>query len=243
MFSLIAGALAEGTIESTVESTVESAAETVAKAAKPFIRVEDPFRKLREAGWPQYLVIGLLIVLAVFLLYMANRKVKWTPKMLAHGAMALALSFVLSYIRIFRMGPGGGSVTPGSMLPVMLFSANYGLIPGLIVGLAYSILQIIQGSEAVGFLGLLLDYFLAFSALGLAGIAKHIPQKWGLYVGMLVALVGRFVSHTASSMAVYKLNLGGSIAYNAGYMLPEIIFCMILGVLIGQQILNMMKRS
>jgi len=161
---------------------------------------------------------------------------------LSAAAMCLALSFVLSYVRLFRMS-GGGSVTPGSMLPVMLFGASYGLVPGLLVGFAYSLLQILQGAEAAGLMGLLLDYILAFSALGLTGLAKRLPKQWGLYAAMIVALVGRLACSVLSGVIVWGTPLWGSITYNLGYMLPEMVICLLLGVLLGKRLVTMMQKG
>ena len=222
-------------------------AEEVTEAAKevkePFISlVQHPFEKLEDAGWPQLAVLIALIALGIFMLHISRKNVKWSAKMISHAAMSLALSFVLSYIKLFSMS-AGGSVTPGSMLPIMLFSASYGTAPGLLVGLAYALLQLVQKNSAVGFYGYLLDYFLAFSALGLAGLAKHLPKQWGLYVAMLIAMFVRFLSHALSSIVVYNTTIAGSLAYNTPYMLPEIIFTMILGVLVGPRIVKMMKST
>ena len=148
----------------------------------------------------------------------------------------------LHRIRFFRMA-GGGAVTPGSMLPVMLFGAAYGLVPGLLVGFAYSLLQIVQGAEAAGFMGLLLDYILAFTALGLAGLAKNWPKRWGLYAAMLIALVCRLVCSVLSGVIVWGTPLWGSITYNVSYMLPEMVICLLLGMLIGPRIVKLMQEK
>lgn len=232
---LFASALAEG---------AETAAEaTAAEAKEPLISlVQQPLAEFAEAGWVQIAVMVALGALALMLLHVSRKQVKWSAKMLAHASMALALSFVLSYIKIFSMRDGG-SVTPGSMLPVMLFSATYGTAPGLLTGFVYALLQLIQKNSAVGFYGYLLDYFLAFSALGLAGLAKHLPKQWGLYAAMLIAMLVRFISHALSSIVVYHTTLAGSLAYNTPYMLPEIVFCMILGVLLGKRIIKIMQSA
>lgn len=222
------------------DALAEGAAE---EAKKPLIEwIGDPFGKLARAGVWEWLSIAALAVLAVILLTLSRKKVKWTTKMLAHAAMALALSFVLSYIRFFRMS-GGGAVTPGSMLPVMLFGASYGLVPGLLVGFAYALLQIVQGAEAAGFMGLLLDYILAFTALGLAGLAKGWPRRWGLYAAMLIALVGRLACSVLSGVVVWGTPLWGSITYNVSYMLPEMVICLLLGMLIGPRVLKLMRQK
>ena len=221
----------------------EEVTEAAEEVKKPFIEwIGNPFGKLAKAGVWEWLAIAALIVLAAVLLVLSRKKVKWTTKMLAHAAMALALSFVLSYIRFFRMA-GGGAVTPGSMLPVMLFGAAYGLIPGLLVGFAYALLQIVQGAEAAGFMGLLLDYILAFTALGLAGLAKNWAKTWGLYIAMLIALVGRLLCSVLSGVIVWGTPLWGSITYNVSYMLPEMVICLLLGMLIGPRIVKMMQQK
>ena len=222
------------------DALAEGAAE---EAKKPLIEwIGEPFGKLARAGVWEWLSIAALAALAVILLTLSRKKVKWTTKMLAHAAMALALSFVLSYIRFFRMS-GGGAVTPGSMLPVMLFGASYGLVPGLLVGFAYALLQIVQGAEAAGFMGLLLDYILAFTALGLAGLAKGWPRRWGLYAAMLIALAGRLACSVLSGVVVWGTPLWGSITYNVSYMLPEMVICLLLGMLIGPRVLKLMRQK
>ena len=219
----------------------EEVVETV-ETKEPFFEwISNPLEKLAEAGVWEWLSMGALAALAVVLLVLSRKKVKWTTKMMAHAAMSLALSFVLSYIRFFRMA-GGGSVTPGSMLPVMLFGASYGLVPGLLVGFAYSLLQIVQGAEAAGIMGLLLDYILAFTALGLAGLARHLPKAWGLYAAMVIALLGRLVCSVLSGTIVWGTPLWGSITYNVSYMLPEMVICLLLGVLIGPRVIRMMQE-
>ena len=228
---------------SLTTALAEETEQVVEEVKEPFISlVQQPFEKLGKAGWSQLAVLVALIALGLFMLHISRKNVKWSAKMISHAAMSLALSFVLSYIKLFSMS-AGGSVTPGSMLPIMLFSASYGTAPGLLVGFAYALLQLVQKNSAVGFYGYLLDYFLAFSALGLAGLAKLLPKQWGLYVAMLIAMVVRFLSHSLSSIVVYNTTIAGSLAYNIPYMLPEIIFTMILGVLVGPRIVKMMQSD
>ena len=44
------------------------------------------------------------------ILALVTPKVKWNAKMLATGALCIAIGFVLSYIRLLHM-PQGGSIT------------------------------------------------------------------------------------------------------------------------------------
>lgn len=67
-----------------------------------FIELVDNFSYIR---WPIYLTLALLIVLGVALLTLST-KVKWNARMLAVGAICIALSFVLSYVRLYHMPQG-----------------------------------------------------------------------------------------------------------------------------------------
>ena len=126
------------------------------------------FKKLAEVTPTTWIAIAALVALAVILIAVSRKGQKWSAKMIASGALAIALSFVLSCIRLYRM-PTGGSVTLGSMLPLMLFSVSYGVGPGLLAGLAYGLLQYLQGGWWLNVWQFILDYLLAFAALGLAG--------------------------------------------------------------------------
>ena len=47
--------------------------------------------------------------------------------MLTEGGMMIALATILSYIKVYE-APMGGSVTAGSMIPIMLFCNSLGYI-------------------------------------------------------------------------------------------------------------------
>lgn len=73
----------------------------------------------------------LVVGVAVYLITRkksSNKKSFWTAKTMAVGAMCMALSSVLSLIKLWPM-PMGGSVTPASMLPLLLFAYCYGVGP------------------------------------------------------------------------------------------------------------------
>ena len=174
--------------------------------------------------------------------------------MLSMGALSIALSFVLSCIRLFRM-PTHGSVTPGSMLPLMLFSACYGIGPGLLAGLAYGVLQYFQDPQFLNVWQFLFDYLLAFAALGLAGIAFKKKDSW-LYIAIPIAVAGRAVSAILAGIMWayeyldYGLKIGSmefsspilySIVYNGVYLIPETVICLLLALLIAKPVMKIMK--
>lgn len=171
---------------------------------------------------------GLIFVLGAALLIRKKGETKsaWTIRELSVAAMCLALAFLLSFIRLWKM-PQGGTVTPASMLPIMLFAYVYGTPKGLIVGLAYGFLQCLQDLYVIHWAQLIIDYIAAFTVLGLAGVfRKHIIP------GMLLAGVLRFALHVISG-AVFFAHFAPqdqnayvySIAYNS-FALVDLAICM-----------------
>ena len=147
---------------------------------------------------------------------------------LVYGAVCIAMAFVLSYIKLFSM-PLGGSVTLCSMLPLLVYANRFGLKQGLIAGLAYGLLQFIQKPEIYHWAQVVLDYPLAFAALGLAGLSKN------LQLGCVLGVLGRFIFHTVSGAVFFgdATSLSGwwaSAAYNGGYLGVELILCLVLSI-------------
>ena len=228
MFSwLLTGALAEEAAE--------------AAAAEPSW-FETAVKKLVETPLTVWIAILVLIALGVILLTVTKTSGKWNAKMLSFAALSIALSYVLSCIRLYRM-PQGGSVTPASMLPLMLFAAAFGVGPGLLAGLVYGILQYLQGGWFLNVWQFSLDYLLAFAALGLAGLARKFPEKWGLYAAMLIAVVARALSATLAGIMFWDTAPWASLVYNGTYLIPEIIICMILAAMIAKPVMRIMRSG
>lgn len=150
---------------------------------------------------------------------------KLTIKQLAFCAMAIALGTVLSNIKIFHF-PYGGSVTLLSMLVICLPGYFFGLGAGLMTGLAYGVLQLLIDPYVLFPLQLVVDYLLAFGALGLSGLFSN--AKNGLVKGYIAAVLGRYVFAVISGwifFGVYAWEgwapLPYSLAYNATYIFAE----------------------
>ena len=146
-------------------------------------------------AWIIAIAAAILIVALVIIAVIRKKhetKSAWTIRELSLAAMCLALAFLLSFIKVWEM-PQGGSITPASMLPIMLFAYVYGTPKGLVVGLAYGLLQCLQSFYVVHWAQFLLDYGIAFMVLGLAGVFKK-----SIYPGMALAGVLRYIAHVAS---------------------------------------------
>ena len=163
-------------------------------------------------------------------------------RMLCEGAMMVALAQVLSYIKLMEL-PNGGSLTP-AMFPIILFAVRWGLTPGLMAGFTFGLLQLIfDGAYAWGWQSMLLDYLVAFTPLGLAGLFKG--KKWGIFVGTVVGCLGRFVVHYISGVTIYKILAptefmkwtftspsAYSLVYNGSYMLPNTIIALVIAAVL-----------
>ena len=67
---------------------------------------------------------------------------RFNVKMLSEGGMMLALAILLNSIRIYQ-APNGGSVSAGSMIPILLYAIKWGIGPGIILGSIYGLLDFI----------------------------------------------------------------------------------------------------
>ena len=157
--------------------------------------------KFAEIPFATWLSLGLIAAFGVILILIAP-KVKWNAKMLAYAALCIAVSFVLSYVRLFRM-PQGGSITPASMLPVMLFAFAFGFGPGLVCSLAYGVLQMFQDMYIVGWVQATLDYVLAFGALSVVALFKKWKSPLNFSVGVVVAGLLRVTCHVLSGVVYF----------------------------------------
>ena len=153
-------------------------------------------------------------------------------KMLTVGAICVALAFALNQITIYRM-PMGGSVTPFSMLFIVLAGYWLGPLYGIISGVALGLLDTVTGAYVVHPLQYILDYILGFGALGLSGFFRK--MKFGLHIGCLVGILGRFVMVFLSGyFFFYMFAPEGmnpavfSFFYNITYIGPELLATLVL---------------
>ena len=163
-------------------------------------------------------------------------------RMLCEGAIMVALAQILSYIKLMEL-PNGGSLTP-AMFPILLFALRWGLKDGLLAGFVFGLLQLIfDGAYAWGWQSMLLDYLLAFTPLGLAGLFKG--KAWGIFPGTVLGCAARFVIHYISGVTIYRIAaptevLGTvydnpelySLAYNGSYMLPNTVLALVIAALL-----------
>lgn len=190
---------------------------------------------LTTAGYVICILAGIVLFgLAIFFAGKNSESKKMSAKQLVFCAVAVALAFVTSYLKLFTM-PWGGSVTLCSMLFIVLTANWYGPKTGVMVGLAYGILQFIQEPYVLSFFQVCCDYVLAFAALGVAGFFAK--SSHGLVKGYIVAVIARGVFHALGGYLYWMdympenfpkaLTAVYPIAYNYSFLLAEAVITII----------------
>lgn len=191
-------------------------------------------------NWEYYLtpagygVLVLLMLLALLLptVFSGKGNRKMTTKQLTYCSIAMALAIVASFIKFAKL-PFGGSITMFSMFFICFIGYLYGPKLGLMTGVSYGILQLLIDPYIYAPLQVLLDYPLAFGALGLSGCFWK--SRHGLIKGCTVGMLCRYLCHVISgyvffaSYAPEGMNpMVYTLSYNLTYILPELIATLIL---------------
>ena len=191
---------------------------------------------LTSAGYAVCIFAGIILfVAALAFAQKGSEKKKMSTRQLVFCAMAMALAFVTSYIRIFTL-PWGGSVTLCSMLFIVLVANWYGVQTGILVGLAYGILQFIQEPYVLSFFQVCCDYILAFAALGVAGFFAK--SSHGLVKGYIAAVIARGAFHALGGYLYWMDYMPANfpkaltsvypIVYNYSFLLAEAVITLII---------------
>ncbi len=179
-------------------------------------------------------LIVLFVAAAIFIRQKKERSIRIATKQLVFSGVAMALAIVTSEVKFARL-PFGGSVTLFSMLFIVLIGYWYGAAAGLMTGFAYGLLQFVFDPVFYTPLQLLVDYPLAFGALGLSGFFCH--RKHGLIIGYLVGVFARYAFAFLSGVLFFSAYASDqsqigivlySLGYNATYIAPEAAVTLIL---------------
>lgn len=172
---------------------------------------------------------------------------------LCECAVLVAMAFVLSLFKIPKLF--GGSVTFACMVPLVIASFRNGIGWGFAASAVFSVIKLFMGLDNFTYVAgalsvivtVLFDYILAYTAVGISGIAKpsasdsrlklSVKAAIGAFVGMFM----RFACHVVSGAVVWYdltkvweaddpthivFKYGKwvySIVYNGSYMVPETI--------------------
>ncbi|MDR1692749.1 MAG: energy-coupled thiamine transporter ThiT [Oscillospiraceae bacterium] len=169
---------------------------------------------------------------------MSIAKSRLNLRALTETAVLVAIAFVLSFFQFKLPWPNGGSVTPASMLFILAIGLRRGPVWGIGGALAYSLLQMLQSfypppvENAFNlFLVVMLDYVVAFTALGLSGLFGR--RKYGILIAAPICLALRFLCHFASGILIWGPYAPEgmptalySLAYNGSYVGIELVLCL-----------------
>ena len=188
-----------------------------------------------------YASVAITILFIVALAFLDKQPLRFQAKSLAYAGVLASMSFALSYIKLWDM-PNGGSVTLVSTLPLMLYSFLFGTKKGVFVGFVYGTLQALQDPWIIHPAQFLLDYPIAFSAIGVAGMFgdakfwKKAPQA-RFALGAIVAGALRFACHVLSGVFAFEAYSVGqnvwtySLIYNS-YVFIDVALVIVAGVFV-----------
>ena len=206
------------------------------------IPTESGYEPLSSAGLYIFSALLITIICALAIILGKDKGTASPTKAIAYAGVSISLSFALSYIKLFSM-PLGGSITLASMLPLLVYAYVFGARKGVLAGVIYGVLQFLQSPQPYQAMQILLDYPIAFGALGICGIAKNINvfkdkpfnEVFKFFLGATIAITLRYFAHVLSGYYVFYSwkwegysALGYSFAYNA-YMFVELAIVLVVG--------------
>jgi thiamine transporter len=220
-----------------------------------FKKLEEMFDFRYVYASPLFIALAIVAIIAIGVgLFFLSRYVdkkrgierKTTTKELVFGAICIALSFVLSMIRLFRLA-NAGSITLASIFPVALYCYIFGFNKSMVVCFVFSLLNFCQGPYVISVWSALLDYLIPYLALSLVGIFAVNPKtftsegsalkKHGkFFIGLACYFIVRLASSTLAGVLFWSqgvdfwmfsgdlvgwTSFAYSLTYNLAYLLPD----------------------
>lgn len=188
---------------------------------KYFLEYNEDGGQLKTPGIILFVAIIIVALLALSILNGRKQKQAMSTKQLAFSSICMALAFALSNVKLFS-APMGGSITLMSTFFITIVGSMYGTYVGVITGAAYGLLQLIVNPWLVHPIQILVDYPLAFGALGLSGLFAK--SKYGVMKGYLAGIAGRLVFAVISGVVFFAEYAQGqnvfwySFTYNISYI-------------------------
>jgi len=196
------------------------------------------FNLLTDYNTSGLYISSILLIVAIFILaFIFDSKHAIDTKTIAFAGISIALSYALSFVKLFSL-PQGGSITLASLLPLLLFSYFYGARLGVFAGIILGLLNMIIEPWIVHPAQALLDYPIAFASIGLCGIFKNLPKinkhkQLAFTLGAIAGSLLRFFSHTLSGVYAFSVYAtfdlwAYSLAYNS-FVLVDIAISIVVG--------------
>ncbi len=182
----------------------------------------------------------------------ARSKQSLAIRMMVESAILIGIALVINeFLKFDAPWAFGGSITLGSMVPIVLIAWRWGTRQGLFSALVFALLQLLLGVKNVSYgenalqvIGIaLLDYVIAYTVFGLGGVFRSLIKNKpaALASGIVLAGALRFICHFVSGWLIWHAlwpndkGLSGamySLIYNGGYLLPDVLIALALGLLL-----------
>ena len=125
-------------------------------------------------------------------------------RVLVEIALTVALSAVLSMLAVrLPINFAGGTISL-SMVPILVLALRRGVFPGVIAGVLFGCVDYLIEPFFVAPIQVLLDYPIAFGAVGLAGLGSGALPPCAAPYRRCVASSGRFRSSSSAVSAVSR---------------------------------------
>ena len=184
------------------------------------------FKTLFSSPLTLITLIGCAILLIAFIKF---KSLKFDSKLVARIGLAIALAFILDMLKIYTLPNGGGSISLGSMIPILLISIVYGPSIGLFTGFLFGVLKLIIDPYILNPVQVLFDYPLPFMAVGVAGFFKN--KYLGATLGMLLRFSCHFISGVIFFGSYAPAGMSPilySLAVNGFAVGGELLICLVL---------------
>ena len=166
-------------------------------------------------------------------------------------AVLIALAVALCWVEI-QVGVFGGSID-FVMIPLFIIAYRNGALYGIGSGLVFGFIKcLIGGGIGWGLPSVLLDYVLAYGAVGIAGLFKE--KFWAIELSTFIGCLARFAIHFISGVTIYMITVPTEVAgmtfanpvlystvYNALYMLPNTVIAIVVMSLLRFPLKKMKK--
>ena len=202
---------------------------------------DSDYAPLSDAGMYIFSALLVAVIVLACIFFGKDKGGARETKAVSFAGVTIALSFALSYVKIFSL-PQGGSVTLASMLPLIIYAYVFGARKGVLAGAIYGILQCLQNPQFYQPMQVLLDYPIAFATIGLAGISRNLKciklPIIKFIIGATFACVGRYFAHLISGYYVFSswamegyTALSWSVVYNL-YIIAELAIIIAVGAVL-----------
>ena len=167
-------------------------------------------------------IIGVVLIILAIIKF---KKIKLDAKIMARIGIALALASILNMIKIYAMPNGGGSISLGSMIPILLIAFMYGPEIGLLTGFLFGMINLTTNAFILHPIQVLFDYPLPFMAIGIAGYFRK-----NIFLAATIGMFLKFLSHFISGYAFF-----GEYAW-AGWS-PALYSLVVNGIIVGGELI------